>query len=116
MPSWRPLAILFTLLAAVPLAAASCDPTEDTFAVQLLNNENSKVTVRQCDTRCDQFHEVDVISPGATVRVNTSSSHVDNWWAIEDAGGRRTGCLDLLFDEKKANVVLKTSDQVPCPK
>lgn len=44
--------------------------------------------LKQCDTKCDSFHERDQLRPGASVRVNTSSDNVANWWAVTDAAGR----------------------------
>ncbi len=103
------------LIAALPLVAASCDPTEDTFAVKLLNDTDSAVTVRQCDVRRNAYHEVHALDVGQSVTVNTSASHVDNWWVIEGGSGQRLGCLNLLFDQKRDNVIVGASQRIACP-
>ena len=103
------------LCTGVSLYTDSCDPTESTFSVQLKNDTESTVVVRQCDVRCNEFHDIFRLEPNQSVRVNTTENHVDNWWVIEDRGGHRLGCLDLLFDHKQQGVVINISQRVNCP-
>jgi hypothetical protein len=94
---------------------SSIDPTEQSFAVTLHNDTPSAVTVKQCDVKCDSFHELDHLLPGASVRVNTSSGNVANWWAITDSAGRTVGCLPLRYDHKIDGLVVNVSDHTACP-
>lgn len=110
-----PLFALACLCTGVFLYTNSCDPSESTFSVQLRNDTGSGVVLRQCDVRCNEFHEIDRLEPNQSVPVNTTENHVDNWWVIEDTSGHRLGCLDLLFDHKQVGVVINISQHVNCP-
>lgn len=123
-PSFQPAVIVVGLLGVAVFVAAmisqvvfhsGIDPTEQTFAVTLRNDTASTVVVKQCDTKCDSFHERDRLRPGAGVRVNTSSDNVDNWWAVTDAEGRPLGCLPLRYDHKIDGLVVNVSDRTRCP-
>jgi hypothetical protein len=57
---------------------SSIDPTAQSFTVTLHNDTASAVVVKQCDAKCDSFHEKDRLLPGASVRINTSSDNVVN--------------------------------------
>ena len=78
----------------------SIDPTESTFAVTLHNDTPSAVVVKQCDAKCNSFHERDRLQPGASVRVNTSGDDVANWWSVSDSAGNTLGCLPLRYGHK----------------
>jgi hypothetical protein len=96
---------------------SGCDPTEDTFAVTLLNDTQEMLVADQCGNGCDAAPtEKDKLNPGDSVAVNTSSSHVDNWWRITSRRGRALGCLNLLYDHKEAHAVVRLSDLTACPK
>jgi hypothetical protein len=78
------------------------------------NNEGQAVTLQQCDVRCNQFHRVEVLEPGATVKVNTSTGDVPNYWMVV-ANGTVVGCLNLLEDGYHPGEVFSVTHTVPCP-
>lgn len=96
------------------LCVACYDPTEQAVTVTIQNDTPGSVTVRQCDTTCGVTHEVHSLPPGGSVRVNSSSRQVSNYWLIVDQSGAVTGCLNLLTKEKQART-FKISDTAPCP-
>ena len=103
------------LLIATLTAEDSCDPTEQSFTVTLRNDVGQAVVVQQCDARCNEIHEVDVLPVGHTVDVNTSDRNVDNWWMVKTRSGALLGCVDLLYDHKQDGVVVPLSRRKPCP-
>lgn len=94
-----------------------CDITEDTFAVTLLNDTQRTLVADQCGYGCGssptERHNLD---PRKSVAVNTSSSHVDNWWRITTSSGQVVGCLNLLYGHKEAHAVVRLSRVIACPK
>lgn len=94
---------------------SSIDPTEQSFAVTLHNDTPSAVILKQCDAKCDSFHEQDDLLPGASVRVNTSGGNLANWWTIADPDGQTIGCLPLRYDHKIAGLVVNVSGYTTCP-
>jgi hypothetical protein len=94
---------------------ASIDPTEQSLAVTLHNDSASAVVLKQCDAKCDSFHEQDRLLPGASVRVNASSDNVANWWLVTDSDGRAVGCLPLRYGHEIAGLVVNISERTACP-
>ena len=109
------VALLVAAVVAEAVFHVSIDPTESTFAVTLHNDTANAVLLKQCDADCGSFHERDRLPPGASVRVNTSSDDVANWWAVTDAGGKTSGCLPLRYDHKVDGLVVNVSEQTACP-
>lgn len=109
------VAILVAAVVAGAVFHVSVDPTESTFAVTLHNDTPNAVLLKQCDTDCGSFHERDQLPPGGSVRVNTSSDNVANWWAVTDDGGKTSGCLPLRYDHKVDGLVVNVSEQTTCP-
>jgi hypothetical protein len=108
------------LLFAVALVSqtvfhASIDPTEQSFTVTLRNDTPSAVVVKQCDVKCNSFHEKDRLPPGGSIPVNTSSNDVANWWAVSDSAGRTIGCLPLRYSHKVDGLVVNISERTTCP-
>lgn len=101
--------------ATLGILGAHLDPTEDTFPVTLKNDTGGAVLLKQCDIRCDKFHETDHVGPGGTVSVNTTAANVANWWVVEDGSGRMLGCVNLQYDRKIGGAVVDISKTVPCP-
>ena len=81
----------------------------------LRNNTSASVIAKQCDVRCNEFHEIDRIPAGGTYRVNTASDGVDNWWLIADDSGPPMGCVNLLYYHKVDNAVRDLSELQTCP-
>jgi hypothetical protein len=120
----RTVVIVVAVLGAALLALAivseavfhtSIDPTESAFAVTLHNDTSSAVVVKQCDAKCNSFHERDRLAPGESVPVNTSSDNVANWWAVTDNSGKTLGCLPLRYSQKVENLVVNVSEAGRCP-
>lgn len=112
---------LFGLLFIVALISeavfhTSIDPTEQAFTVTLHNDTASTVVVKQCDAKCDSFHETDRLQPGGSVPVNTSSDGAANWWAVTDGSGRTLGCLPLTYHHKVDGLVIDVSGYTACPR
>jgi hypothetical protein len=97
-------------------SVSGLDPTEDTFAVSLRNDSGLAVVVKQCDVKCDSYHEQDHLNPGGQVEVNTSSSNVANWWVVTTTSGSSIGCVNLQYDHKQTGVVVNLSKTQACPK
>lgn len=107
--------LLFVIALVAEVGGTSLDPTEQTFAVRLQNDTTGTVVVKQCDARCDSFHEQDRLPPGGSVEVNTSSDDAANWWAVTDSTGRTLGCLPLRYEHKIDGLVVKVSHRTGCP-
>jgi hypothetical protein len=103
-------------LASGKAASTSIDPTEQSFGLTLHNDTPGTVVVKQCDAKCDSLHESDLLSPAASVRVNTSSENVTNWWAVDDVAGSRLGCLPLRYEHKIEGLVINVSERTACPR
>lgn len=101
-------------LIAILSALGFRDPTEDAFAVTLRNDTMVPVLLKQCDVRCNEFHEQDRLTPGGTVPVNTGLD-TPNWWVVQDASGRVLGCLNLQYKQKQTGIVVNVSAVMPCP-
>jgi len=122
-PRW-PRVIFVAVIAALVVAMAAItakfgvihiDPTEDTFAVTLKNDTEVPVSLKQCDVKCNEFHEQHRLTPGGTVGVNTSASDTANWWVVQDGSGQVLGCLDLQYNHKEVGLVVNVSATVACP-
>lgn len=120
----RPIVVvvagLGVLLFVVALVAqvgfhTSIDPTEQGFRVTLQNDTAGTVVVKQCDAKCDSFHEQDRLGPGGSVEVNASSDDVANWWAVTDSTGRTVGCLPLRYKHEIEGRVVRVSQHTSCP-
>lgn len=92
------------------------DPTEQAFAVTLRNDTSRTVVLKQCDVRCDTFHEIDRLTPGSTVEVNVSDQDVTNSWAVASTSDQALGCLALRFPRRQTGVVVNVSTMTgpPC--
>jgi hypothetical protein len=92
------------------------DPTEQAFAVTLSNDTSRTVVLKQCDVRCDTFHEIDRLTPGSTVEVNVSDQDVTNSWAVASTSDQTLGCLALRFPRRQTGVVVNVSTMTgpPC--
>jgi hypothetical protein len=92
------------------------DPTEQGFAATIRNDTSRTVMLKQCDVRCDTFHEVDRLAPGRTVEVNVSDQGVTNSWVVASTSDQTLGCLALRFPHKQSGVVVNTSTMTgpPC--
>ncbi len=104
------------MIAGVKVGSFSLDPTEDTFSVSLRNDTGQAVIVKQCDVKCDSFHEQDRLSAWGTVSMNTSSANSANWWLVTDQSGAKLGCVNLQYDHKQSGAVVNLSQIVDCPK
>jgi hypothetical protein len=110
------VALLFlAALISLTVFHTSIDPTEETVTVTLHNDTASILVLKQCGSKCNTFHEVDRLSPGQNVRVNTSSDGASNWWVVSDVRGRRLGCLPLSYDKKASDLVVDVSSYSDCP-
>jgi hypothetical protein len=95
---------------------SGCASDEDVFAVKLLNDTPGTLVANQCGNGCGSSPtETDKLNPRQSVLVNTTSSHVDNWWRITSQTGRVVGCLDLLYDHKEPHVVVRLTHLTACP-
>jgi hypothetical protein len=121
---FHPLVVVVAVLGVLLFVAAlilqgvthtSLDPTEDTFAVVLHNDTAGTVVVKQCDSSCDSFHDKDRLLPGGSVRVNTSSDGIANWWVVTAQNGSTLGCLPLRYDHKVTGSVVNVSERTACP-
>jgi hypothetical protein len=110
--------LVVTIVLLVGAAAALIgDPTEDTFAVTLLNNTQHVLVANQCGYGCgSKPTETDKLNPRESVAVNTSSSHSDNWWQITTLTGAVAGCVNLLYDQKEAHALRRLSVLTGCPR
>jgi hypothetical protein len=108
-------ALLVLAIVSQAVFHTSIDPTESTFAVTLHNDMPNVVVVKQCDAKCNSFHEKDRLAPGESVSVNTSSDNVANWWAVSDGSGNVLGCLPLQYRHKIEGVVVNLSQTTSCP-
>ncbi len=92
------------------------DPTEEGFAVTIRNDTSRTVVLKQCDIRCDVFHEIDRLTPESTVEVNVSDQDVTNSWVVASTSDQTLGCLALRFPHKQTGVVVNTSAMTgpPC--
>jgi hypothetical protein len=119
-PPWPAVVLIASLVAVLGVGARvlgiRLDPTEDVFAVTLKNDTGSAVLLKQCDVKCDSFHEQDRLAPDGSVRVNTSSEDAPNWWVVEDGSGRSLGCLNLRYSHKATGVIVNVSATVGCPR
>jgi len=111
------LGVLLFVVALVAQVAfhTSIDPTEQSFFVTLQNDTGSTVVVKQCDARCNSFHEQDRLAPGGSVKVNTSSDGVANWWAVTDSTGRTVGCVPLRYKHRIEGLIVRVSHHTSCP-
>lgn len=111
------LGLLFvTALISRVVFHASVDPTEQSFTVTLHNDTSSTVVVKQCDAKCDSFHEQDRLQPDGSVPVNTSSDGAANWWSVTDASGHTLGCIPLTYHHKVDGLVVDVSSYTTCPR
>ena len=101
---------------AVFLAAlvGACESMPDVVQVTIRNNEVEAVTLRQCDVRCNQVHRIETLEPGATLKVNTSTANVPNYWMVV-TNGTVVGCVDLLENGFHPQDVFDVTNTVPCP-
>ena len=92
------------------------DPTEQGFAVTLRNDTPRTIVLKQCDVRCDTFHETDRLTPGSTVEVNVSDQDVTNSWVVASTSDQTLGCLALRFPRKQSGIVVNASTMTgpPC--
>ncbi len=92
------------------------DPTEQEFTVTLRNDTSRTVVLKQCDVRCDTFHEIDQLTPGRTVEVNVSDQDVTNSWVVASTSDQILGCLALRFPRRQSGVVVNASTMTgpPC--
>jgi hypothetical protein len=108
-------------LGAIGLAAAlafsllnACQEMPDVVQVTIRNDASQAVTLQQCDVRCNQVHRTETLEPGATVKVNTSTGDVPNYWMVI-ANEKVTGCLNLLENGYHPGDVFNVTHTVRCP-
>jgi hypothetical protein len=110
------LVLTIAVLGCVATGFTGCDPTEDSFAVTLMNDTNQRLVANQCGHGCESNPtERDTLKPAQATAVNTSSSRVDNWWQITTERGRVVGCVNLLYDHKEPHAVRRLSRLTRCP-
>jgi hypothetical protein len=104
------------LLAALAYLGATGfqDPTADTFAVTLRNDTAAPVLLKQCDVKCNEFHEQHRLGPGGIARANTGIDS-PNWWLVQDNSGKVLGCLKLLYHQREVGAVVNVSAVTLCP-
>jgi hypothetical protein len=68
--------LLFVVALVVQVGGHSINTTEQIFAVRLQNDTARTVVVKQCDARCDSFHERDRLPPGP---VSQSTPPATTW-------------------------------------
>lgn len=110
------MVLVLVVATTAKFGAIRIDPTEDTFAVSLRNDTETPVLLKQCDVKCNEFHEQHFLTAGATVGVNTTSADTPNWWVVQDASGQVLGCLNLQYNHKVVGAVVNVSATEPCPK
>jgi hypothetical protein len=103
----RYLVILLCLLA--------CSNEPEVMSVRVVNDTLSTVTIKQCDTTCQQIHDVVNLNPGQSVEVNTSSGGVPNYWKVVGPQSSDLGCLNLAFSHYVDNAIVNISSRGRCP-
>ena len=87
---------------------------EDQFPVWIENDGTRLLVLKQCDVRCNSFHDEVRLAEGERVAAGTVVGS-PNWWLVDDQSGRTLGCLPLLFGRKHDNAVVRTSQIQDCP-
>jgi hypothetical protein len=102
------------LLVAVVLM--SCDPTEDAFAISVLNDTSRPVLVEKCESPgCHSVYERNELSPTKSHLTNIGRGGGTIWFRFSDGAGNTLGCTAAKYASKVPNVVLRVSAATHCP-
>ena len=113
-PVWL-VAVGLGVAAVVGAALVTGSLEGDTFSMNVVNDTDERVQLRQCLDACDSSVRTPHLEPGDDYSVSAALG-VLNWWQVRDEAGNVLGCFRIDFDDRpEFNDLYVGEDLVPCP-
>ncbi len=121
MKRWATAAVMLSaVLAACGSSAKQADtttpgPSKSPFVIVPIKNDTSAtVHFIQCKATCAELHERRTIAAGQMDSILGSNENLRFAYLVEDAAGKRIGCVYMQFNHVKAPPVVLVSSMKPC--